>query len=49
MIDYIKDDEFIGFSDIIIRVMENSKKVVAFSVSENDWILNNCRNSRRCV
>ncbi len=38
VIDSIKDDEAIGFPDIVTRVKENGKKVAVFPVSENDWM-----------
>lgn len=38
VIEYIKDDESIGFPDIVTRVNESGKKVAVFPVSENDWM-----------
>ncbi len=38
VIDFIKDDEAIGFPDIVSRVKESGKKVAVFPVSENDWM-----------
>ena len=38
VIDFIEDDEAIGFPDIVMRVKENGKKVAVFPVSENDWM-----------
>ncbi|MCR5368527.1 sugar phosphate nucleotidyltransferase [Eubacterium sp.] len=38
VMDYIDDNEFIGFPDIITRVKESGKKVAVFPVSENDWM-----------
>ena len=38
VIEYIKDDESIGFPDIVTRVNKSGKKVAVFPVSENDWM-----------
>lgn len=38
VIDDIKDDEAIGFPDIIEREKTKGKKVAVFPVSENDWM-----------
>ena len=38
VIDDLKDDEAIGFPDIIAREKEKGKKVAVFPVSENDWM-----------
>lgn len=38
VIDYIDDEESIGFPDIVSRVKEAGKKVAVFPVSENDWM-----------
>ncbi len=38
VIDYIEDDESIGFPDVVTRVKKSGKKVAAFPVSENDWM-----------
>lgn len=38
VIDFIEDDEAIGFPDIVTRVKESGKKVAVFPVSENDWM-----------
>ena len=38
VIDDIKDNEPIGFPDIIVREKEKGKKVAVFPVSENDWM-----------
>ncbi len=38
VIEYIEENESIGFPDIIMRVKENGKKVAVFPVSENDWM-----------
>ncbi|MDC7278867.1 MULTISPECIES: sugar phosphate nucleotidyltransferase [Pseudobutyrivibrio] len=36
--DYIKDDEFIGFPDIINRIKEDGKKVGVYPINENSWM-----------
>lgn len=38
VIDEIKDNEIIGFPDIVERLRCKGKKVAAFPVSENDWM-----------
>lgn len=38
VIDFIEDDEAIGFPDIVTRVKESGKKAAVFPVSENDWM-----------
>lgn len=38
VIDFIKNDEAIGFPDIVTRIKEKGKKVAVFPVSENDWM-----------
>lgn len=38
VINFIEDDEAIGFPDIVTRVKESGKKVAVFPVSENDWM-----------
>lgn len=38
VIDYIGNDENIGFPDVVTRVKESGKKVAVFPVSENDWM-----------
>ncbi len=36
--DYIKDDEFIGFPDIINRIKEDGGKVGVYPINENSWM-----------
>lgn len=38
VINYVGDDENIGFPDIAKRVMDKGNSVAAFPVSENDWM-----------
>ncbi len=38
VVDFIGNDESIGFPDIVLRVKENGEKVAVFPVSENDWM-----------
>lgn len=36
--DYIKDNEFIGFPDIINRIKDDGKKVGVYPINENSWM-----------
>lgn len=36
--DYINDDEFIGFPDIINRIKDDGKKVGVYPINENSWM-----------
>ena len=38
VIDYIEDEEIIGFPDVVERVKRKGKKVAAYPISENDWL-----------
>ena len=38
VIDFIEDDEAIGFPDIVTQVKEYGKRVAVFPISENDWM-----------
>ena len=38
VLDYIKDDEFIGFPDIINRLKDAGKKVGVYPINENTWM-----------
>lgn len=38
VMDYLRDDEAIGFPDVVKRVKEAGKKVAVFPVSENEWM-----------
>lgn len=35
---YITDNEFLNITDLIVRVMEDGKKVGAFPISEGSWV-----------
>ncbi len=38
VLDYIKDDEFIGFPDVINRLKDDGKKVGVYPINENTWM-----------
>ena len=38
VLDYINDDEFIGFPDIINRLKDDGKKVGVYPINENAWM-----------
>jgi len=38
VLNYINDDEFIGFPDIINRLKEDGKKVGVYPINENSWM-----------
>ena len=38
VLDYINDDEFIGFPDIINRIKDDGKKVGVYPINENSWM-----------